>query len=234
MPESAATSKKGLHPMAWVGIGCGGLLVVATLAVALLIGWGKRKFKEVQHELATTAQESAAEMLIEMNSELEMLSEDPETGEITVLVEGTGEQLTFSPEELTEGRVTFKGPDGTSTTLGQGDLADVPAWVPRYAGATDEKALFHREKGASIKGLLSYSSTDAVQDLEDFYDTELGSFSSSGSSTFTIGDVEQRTLSYREAKKEVEVVLVKGGAGKPVEATVTYRLDWPEGVEPGE
>lgn len=230
MPEHAAVPKKGLHPMAWVGMGCGGLLVVVILSGALLVGWGKRKFKEVQAELVTSVQESAMQTLVEINPELEMFSEDPDTGEVTVIVRGTGEELTFSHEDLVQGRVSFKQADGTMTTLGQGDLGDVPSWVPRYTGAGDERVMYHQEKDGCIKGLIVYSTTDPLQGIEDFYDAEMKSFSSSGSSTFSMGDVEQRTLTFSEADKDVEVMLMKSGPGKPIEATVTYRLDWPEGA----
>jgi len=234
MPDQVANQKKGLHPMAWVGMGCGGLLVVAILAIAVLVGWGKRKIKEVQESLVIGVEQNATETLIDMHPELEMLSEDPATGEVTVLVNATGELLTFSPEELTQGRVSIKGADGTSTTLGLGELADVPGWVPRHPGAVDEKALFHRESGSSVKGLVSYDSTESADDLENFYDGELSAFSTVGSSTFTIGEVEQKTLTYEEGKKQLEVILVRAAAGEPFEVTVTYRDDWPEGAGPAE
>lgn len=214
--------------MAWVGMGCGGLLVVAIIAVALVVGWGKRKVSEIQDEIASMTlgsmtHDSAAEIMVQMHPDLEMVEEDPQTGEITVRVSSTGEELSFAAEELAQGRVTLKGSDGTEITLGQGDLADVPAWVPRYAGALDERALFYRESADGIKGLFSFSSSETPEQIEDFFDKELGHFSNSGSSSFTlVGDVEQRTLSYSEGAKELEITLVVPGVGEATEVTVSY------------
>lgn len=222
MPPDPSPPKKGLHPLAWVGVGCGGLLVVGILAVALLIGWGKRKIAEVQETIASAAHGTAAEMLVEMHPDLEIVSEDTETGELTVRVVSTGEELTFDPEELAEGRVTITGSDGTEMALGLGDLDKVPAWVPRYPGAVNEKALFQREAAGEIKGLLVFESSDSPAAIEAFYDGELGTFSSQGSSSINLGSVEQKTLSYGDAGKDLEVTIVLPGGGQLSEVTVSY------------
>jgi hypothetical protein len=231
MPAHQASQKKGLHPMAWVGMGCGGLLVIAIIAVALVVGWGKRKFSELQDEFASSTYDSAARIMVEMHPDLEMVMENPETGEVTVRVSSTGEQLSFDPEELAHGSVTIKGSDGTEMILGQGDLADVPAWVPRYPGVLDERALFNKQGAGGSKGLLSFSSGDTPVQVEDFYDKELGRFSSSGSSSLNFGSVEQRTLTYGEGTKEVEVTIVVPGAGDATQVTLSYEDKSP--VTPG-
>lgn len=222
MPPNSSPPKKGMHPLAWVGIGCGGLLVIAIIAVALVIGWGKRKFVEVQETLAGSFQSDAAEMLVEMHPDLEMLFTDPATGEITVLVKGTGEELTFDPEELAEGRVTITGSDGSEIALGEGDLTKVPAWIPRYPGAIDEKALFQREADGESKGLLTFETTDTPTAIESFYDGEMSALTSQGSSSMTIGSVEQKTLTYGDASKELKVNVVLPGPGQSSEVTVSY------------
>ena len=35
--------RKGLHPMAWVGIGCGVVALIGIVVVVVVIGWGAVK-----------------------------------------------------------------------------------------------------------------------------------------------------------------------------------------------
>ena len=95
-PPLVEPPKKGLHPLAWVGIGCGGLLVVVIIAGAILVGMAKRKYEEIRDDFATAPEKTAAEMIVRMNPDLEMVRNDEGSGEMTVLVRDTGEEVTVS------------------------------------------------------------------------------------------------------------------------------------------
>ncbi|MGB1130670.1 MAG: hypothetical protein ACPG4K_11520, partial [Haloferula sp.] len=58
--------------------------------------------------------------------------------------------------------------------------------------------------------------------IEAFYDGELGTFSSQGSSSINLGSVEQKTLNYGDAGKGLEVTIVLPGGGQLSEVTVSY------------
>lgn len=65
-PDSHPPTRKGLPPVAWVGIGCGGVLVIAILSTALLVGWGKRTYQEAQETLVEVERSIQAEVEAEM------------------------------------------------------------------------------------------------------------------------------------------------------------------------
>ena len=59
-----------------MGIGCGGLLVVGVIAVALLIGICKRKAEEVMRDFEENPTKKAAEWAARANPDFEMVSTD--------------------------------------------------------------------------------------------------------------------------------------------------------------
>ncbi|MGE9270956.1 MAG: hypothetical protein ACQKBU_09165, partial [Verrucomicrobiales bacterium] len=192
------------------------------IAIALLVSWGKGKVEEFQAEFARDLESSPIEMLVEMNPEFEMVSENSTTGEITVRVAATGEELTFSTEELMQGRVTISGEDGEMTTLGRADLSKVPSWVPQSASAKNKQSLFHREDSTGIQGLMFFETADSMDAVEAFFEGEFSGAGSSSSSSIVIGQVEQRSLEYAQGPRSIQVMIVKANQEDDTQVTVTY------------
>jgi hypothetical protein len=203
-----------------VGIGCGTLLVIVVIAVSVLIGWGKRKYDEVVKEFAANPQKVVAERVVEMNPDLEVLSEDDTTGEMTIRNTATGEETTISYTDLAEGKFAVKSADGTVTQLGSVDLSVVPAWVPAYPSMTDAVVPYHQDNSGEIHGLLSFSTSDAPDDVIAFYEGKMSSGSQSSSSV-NLGNVQRSSKTFRDGKKILSVS-VQSAPEIPTKVQVGY------------
>jgi hypothetical protein len=186
--------KKGLSPLAWVGIGCLGLLViggiVATIATVFVVG----KVKEVASEMEDDPVAATAKLLAAANPDIELVAADKENRTVTFRDVKTGEELTFGYDDIEQGRVTFssgtetaelevtpgqdgsggltvKTSEGTATFSAGGDAANVPDWVPVYPGATPTNN-FSAEGTGQQTGTFSFTSDADVESILDFYDEQ--------------------------------------------------------------
>ncbi len=101
-----APARKGLHPLAWIAIGCGGLIVVGVVVAMVLGIFAAKKLGEVGDNPA-----KAAEWFIKMNPDLELVEHDESAGTMTVRQESTGETVTANSEDLKEGRSSSASAD---------------------------------------------------------------------------------------------------------------------------
>ncbi len=221
-PQEPA-KKKGLHPMAWVGIGCGGLLVIAVVAISLLVGMCKRKVGEFQESMAANPQKTAAEMVVKMNPDLEMVSDDETTGEMTVRVKSSGEEITVSYADLAEGRLTVTDGEGTTTTLGSADESEIPAWVPRYPAIAEQKSVFHQDGADGVQGVWVFSTNDTPDQVQEFFDTETSWSTSSGGGSTSINGATQLNRDYGGAGRTLKLIVGSRGTGQPTQVTVNYQ-----------
>lgn len=220
-PQVQAAPKKGLHPLAWVGIGCGGLLVLAIIGGAFLVGAMKRKYDEVVKEFAENPQKVVAEQVVKMNPDLEVVLEDDEAGEMTIRNTATGEESTISYKDLAEGKLTVKGDDGSIIQLGSADLSSVPAWVPVYPTMNSPLVPYHQDKAGEVHGLVSFTTSDAPADVMAFYESGMSS-SSQSSSFVNVGEIEKSSKTFRDGKKTLTVSAQKGQS-LPTQVQVSYQ-----------
>ena len=134
-PPGAPTQppvKKGLGPLGWVLIGCGGIILIGFLVLGALGWFAKKKIDQ----FAENPTFNAAKLVVQMNPELELVSADEKTGTLTIKNKKTGEVTTLSAEDAKEGRWTFKNDKGETATLGAGSAQTLPSWLPSYPGGT--------------------------------------------------------------------------------------------------
>jgi len=189
------TEKKGLSPLAWIGIGCGALVVLGGIALAALVGFGVFKAKEFAAELEKNPAKVAAETAVRFNPELELLESDDEAGTITFRNKKTGEVATLSFEDMAEGKfsltteegtfsldasaggegggMTISGPEGEARFGAGASLANVPDWVPIYPGAAETQGSYHAETPEGVSGIVACKSADAADKVVDYYREEL-------------------------------------------------------------
>ena len=150
------TEKKGLSPWAWVAIGCGGLLVVFAIVVTMSGMFVAKKVGDFAEDFQENPA-AAAEMLIKMNPELELVESDRDAGTMTIRNKEDGEIITVNYEDIEKGQLSFETDEGEVTfsatgdaeeglltvtkdgeeamQFGSTDTDDVPDWVPMYPGA---------------------------------------------------------------------------------------------------
>ncbi len=212
--------KKGMPALAWVGIGCGGIILIGIIVAAVFIFWGVKAVGR----MASNPGKAAAEMMLKVNPDIEKVSENEATGEVTIRVKKTGEQVTLKYDELASGRITVKDADGKVTQLGGGDLSKVPAWVPHYPGATEEVAVFQSEStGGDSSGMFTAKSNDSSEVVEKFFELEAAKLSlgSSSRNSMTMNGTGSTTLSYSEGKRMLTINLF-GKSGEPLTIQTTY------------
>jgi hypothetical protein len=185
--------KKGLSPLAWVGIGCLGLLVIGGIVTTVIAVFLVGKVKEVASEMEDDPVATTAKILAAANPDVELVSADKENRTVTFRDVNTGEEVTFGYDDIEEGRVTFSsgsetaelevtsGDDGSggltvkssegTATFGAGGDADIPDWVPVYPGATPTSN-FSAESDGQHTGTFSFTSDAAIESILDFYDDE--------------------------------------------------------------
>jgi len=212
--------KKGLPTMAWVGIGCGGIAILGIIVVAVVVFWGMKTVGR----MASNPGKTAAEMMLKVNPDIEKVSENESTGEVTIRVKKTGEQVTLKYDELASGRISVKDADGKVTQLGGGDLSRVPDWVPHYPGATEEVSVFQSEaSGGDLSGMFTAKTNDSSEIVEKFFELEAAKLSlgSSSRSSMTMNGTGSTTLSYSEGKRMLTINLF-GKSGEPLTIQTTY------------
>ena len=191
MNEEAPKSKKGLSTLAWIGIGCG-VLVVIVAAVMIVIGlFVVKKAKDVAGDFKDNPEMAAARLIVKMNPELEEVSSDEEAGTLTIRHTKTGEIVTVSIEDLKAGRIRFTTDEGEVTVDATGDAeegtvnvtrgdeswtlktgvdtsAKLPEWVPVFPGA--EVSNTHVVEGEGrVSGGFQLSCSEPVDAAVEFY-----------------------------------------------------------------
>ncbi len=186
--------RKGLGPLAWIAIGCGG---IAVIALGLLVATGffiAKKGKQAIEHFEEDPTKALAELAVKLNSELEIVSSDPNARTMTVRNRRTGEVVTLNWDEIREGRLgvrTGEGEfelevggeggdavlkvtkDGEETlALGGASAAEIPAWLPRFPDTTP-RGLFRQRAPGGATGAFSLETEASPREVLDFYGARL-------------------------------------------------------------
>ena len=102
---AGAPAKKGLSGLAWVGIGCGGLILLGIIASVIFSIFIVKKTKELGADFNENPERAAAELVINFNPEYEKVSTDDEAGTMTIRAKD-GTVMTLTYEAIGEGRFT--------------------------------------------------------------------------------------------------------------------------------
>lgn len=220
-PTPATAPKKGMPAIAWVGIGCGGLILVAIVAAVILFKMAAGKIKE----FAANPEKTAAELIVSTNPDLKKISQDDEKGEMTIQTKD-GEQVTLSYSDLAEGRITVRDKDGNETRIGSADLSKVPAWVPKAPGFTAGVSTFHSETNDKIQGQFAGKSTESAANLKTFYEAEAAKLSlgNASSHSMSASGTEVLTMKFSDDGKTLTVILTEK-AGDATLVSTSYAED---------
>jgi hypothetical protein len=208
--------KKGIPVLGWVGIGCGTILIIAIIAVSLLIGWCKRTVGDLS-EFQRNPEKAAAEMVVRLSPDIEMVSQDESKGEMTIRTKD-GETITLSYKDIAEGKFRMKDAQGNTTEIGSADLSKLPSWVPRVPEMKNATSSMQSERDGMVSGLYSATSAQAAEALEEHFKSELGKLGSgsTSSSNTTLNGSASRTLSAERDGRKIDIVIT----AKPGEDTM--------------
>ncbi len=188
---SNGAGKKGLGPLAWIAIGCGGLIVIGMVITGALTWWGYSKAKQAVGDLDFEGNPglAAARLAIRLNPELEEVAVDEDEHTITVRNTKDGEEYTVDWSEVKDGKLRFSSGDkdvtfdaqqdgeggtfkvsggdeggGFELSTGNAVTAPIPDWVPVPAGGepTNRHSMTH---DGGLNGGFQVETDSAVADV---------------------------------------------------------------------
>ena len=106
--EPSTPQKKGLGPLAWLGIGCGGLIVLAI--IGLIVGGFALgpKLKQMGQEFQQNPTRATANVMV-TTGQFEMVAEDDANKRYTVKQKKTGQLMTIYWSERKKAPDTIPG-----------------------------------------------------------------------------------------------------------------------------
>lgn len=234
--------RKGLHPLAWVAIGCVFLLVTgAVIATVAVIGVGrfaKGKIDDFAEQVEKRPVETAAKALALISPEIEFVEADEEGRKATFRNTDTGEVVSVDMADIEQGRIVFSkdgeettfdvdeerggvrvsGPQGESVIGGGGEV-DAPSWVPIPPDVKTANAFSQttQERTTGTFGVVG----GTPESLLSFYRKALtdAGFELSESSYSAGGQSAQNLQGRDDEGRTVNVTITsEGGAGRGVVA----------------
>jgi len=245
--QMQAPAKKGLPTIAWIGIGCGALIVIMVLVLAVGGFLVARKAKQVTGDLDFEGDPalSAARLIVRLNPELEEVSTDKDNGTMTIRNTKTGEEITVNFEDIEEGRLSFSKGDqnvtidaseaddsgSISITGDEGTLvissgnkggAEIPDWVPLYPG-TEPGNRHSMQSDESLSGGFEIETEDGVGALIEYYRSTLEAEGFGVSvNTFSGEDGEGGMVNGRDQENRRNVVVIVSQEDGSTKAVVSY------------
>jgi hypothetical protein len=180
--QSPEAPKKGLGPLAWIGIGCGVLIVMGVIAAAMGGYFLKKKLENPVM--------AAAELAIRANPDVELVESDSDAGTLTVRDKKTGKVFTINADDAKEGRISIESDEGTATfdssgvrvtdekgqesvlQAGGGAPKDLPSWVPAYPGGTAQGS-YSANTPEGRTAVFTVTTRDGVDEVLNFYQEKL-------------------------------------------------------------
>lgn len=242
-----APERKGLHPLAWVGIGCGVILVI--VVAAMLIGgfFLARTVKNVAEDFEDNPGLAAARFVVKASPDLEEVETDEEAGTMTIRNTKTGELITVNFDDIKEGRFSWTADgeevsidvsdaesgtvkvessdgDGFQLTTGDAVTEAVPDWVPVYPG-TEPRNRGSMKTDEMVSGnYTTQAEASADEVLEYFRETLKSEGYKVNINTFTSDDSGGGMVNGSlESEGRTVVVLVKTDGGS-TSITVTHSI----------
>jgi len=237
--------KKGLPVLAWVGIGCGALLLMGVCAI---VGGGwyvGHKVKKFAAEAEKNPEKTAAKLMIQMNPTLELISTDDEAGTISFRNKESGEEVTLSFKEVAGGKgfhLSGKTKDGNFDVSTGGDEesknltiktdkgvmkfgagGETPDWIPSYPGAEGVKSTFSTKGPDGEVGGFGFKTNDDPVDVAAFYKRglEAAGFAMTVESTTKTANGTQKVMAAvsKQPARQVNIVVTvaKGGTAVAVQ-----------------
>lgn len=219
--QQAGAPKKGMSGWAWAGIGCGTILLLGVVAIVLGIGYCNKKVGEFSKDMQANPERKSAELLIGMHPEYSVVSSNDDTKQMTIKEDKTGKEMTFSYQDIANGKFEMTTSDGETVSVGSVDVSKLPAWLSLPADATATGG-YQTEKAGKASGAIVFTTALTADEAKEFFQKSLDSWpSGTGSSSMTLlNGVARHTLEKKASDKEV-VILVQGD-NSATSVTVTY------------
>jgi hypothetical protein len=242
-PGAPPPPKKGMSPLAWIGIGCGVIIVIGLIVMTA----GAYLFKtKVVDPLKDNPSLAAAKLVVAASPDLELVSEDAKGQTITVHNKKTNETVVVNLEDAKNGRWKFSdGKGASSVDIGQQGISvktqdekgqestfvagggapkDLPAWLPTYPGATVTGGFASKSAQAAAQ-TFALTTTDSVDKVIAFYSDQLKNNGLTVLQPTTLavgGQTSMSTLTADSPDKKRHVQVVVTAVSGKSQASVSY------------
>lgn len=246
MSNGTQPQKKGLSTLAWIGIGCGGLLVVGAIVAVIAVSFVAGKAKEFADDMEKNPALTTAKLIDLANPEVEITETDEDAQTVTFVKKETGEEFVISFEDIENGnlswttsegtygintseakeggQVTFSSPEG-ETRLGTGNSADIPDWVLLPPNAFDVESSFSVTNADMATGAISAKTRDSLEEVKAYYQKEMedAGYEVSVTSFSANGDRQDIVSGKRDNGKQVLNAAISSKQGEGVQVVVQYQ-----------
>jgi hypothetical protein len=244
----APPPKKGMGPLGWVLIGCGGLIVLGIMVVVGLGWYAVHKAKQAGIDpdlLRRNPAVAVAKMGVAANPDLTIISEDDDRGIIRIHDSKQNKNFIVNFEDAKKGRFTMQeegketvtlsasgnGDTGTfeattkdgSVRIGAGGPVNMPSWLPSYPGS-QPKATVTSEDAQRKSAQFTFTTGDSVDKVQSFYKDALasGGLKVTNSSLFSTGNSSSGIVSAETDGKQREAVVTFGMQNGQTAVSVTW------------
>ncbi|CAN5372134.1 hypothetical protein BH23VER1_BH23VER1_27230 [soil metagenome] len=221
-PANAPEPKKGLPPIAWVGIGCGGLLVIAIIAAVIFFAWGASKVTEFAADVQKNPGK-AIEMAARFDPNLDVVSTDEAAQTVTVRMNDTGKEVTLSFDDIRQGGLDILTSEGESFSLGAGTATDLPEWIPTYPNTISTQGLLSSSSNEGTNGSFVITTGDApeiaIREYTSLLEAEGYELSKT---TISTGTSDQRMLTAKAENPERTLTIIATIEGHDTNLMVNY------------
>ena len=167
----------------------------ALVVLIAIMGGAVSCSKKKSPDAAVNEVRKAALLGLKMNPNIEIVKTDDAGGTVTYRDKKSGEEVTLSFDDLSQGRfnmkvkdksgretsidssgsgkVTVNGPDGRMTYGGDASASAPPAWVLTYPGATPAPGSMRMEKDDMLNGSFMAETKDSAVKVKEFFDAKL-------------------------------------------------------------
>jgi hypothetical protein len=244
VPPVPQPKKKGLSVLAWIGIGCLGLLVIGGVVTSVVIYYVAHKVKEVASEMEEDPVAATAKLLAAANPDIELVSADKDNRTVTFREVSTGKELTFNYDDIEQGKVSFssggetaelavegeegsggltvKTSEGTATFSAGNDASDIPDWIPIYPDTVPANN-FSADANGQLTGTFGFNTSSDVDSLLNFYDAEAKAAGLETKSRTATPDGAIWLASSPDDSRSLTVMATKADAGLEVVVSFTEK-----------
>ncbi len=142
MTEGTPAKKKGLSPLAWIAIGCGGLILVGALALVVGAGFVFKKSKDFVEGMEENPAATLGKTFAAFNPDVEFVESDEDDGTVTFYNKKTDETFTLDTSDIKDGKFSITGAEGkiefNGSEEGGGITIDGPDGTTRISGSAEE------------------------------------------------------------------------------------------------
>ena len=247
-PQPGPPVKKGLSPLAWIGIGCAVIAVLGMLVLGGVVAVGGYFVKKGVDKLEKNPVLTTAEAFVRLNPDLDVVSTDEKAGTITIKNNKTGEVMTLNAKDVAEGRFEVEtkdgkavfdasGKDGNGTlkvTNEKGEVAtfkagtdapqNLPSWLPVYPGGTIQ-GTFDTTSAGGRSAAFTVQTPDGADKVLSFYESKLKDAGLKVDSYTAAANGQQTggTLTGTSESPKREVSVLVSSSGGQTQAIITVQ-----------